>query len=87
MYGYELAAAAADPAHPHHAEGTTAFAHTYGDDVDPADFAPTPFDIDEVNEVLADLGVGGASVDLPGPLEELVHAVRSAADRRRLTDR
>lgn len=54
--GYELVAAATDPAHPQHAEAVAVFARTYGDDITPANLPPTPFDVEEINDVLGDLG-------------------------------
>jgi hypothetical protein len=77
--GYEMVAAATDPAHPGHLAARTEFARLYGDDIDPAGWAPTPFDIDEVNTSLfAILGGDGSTPasDLPQPLAELVTAMR-----------
>ena len=101
VYGYELLAAGTDPAHPHHADVAAEFASVYGEDgFDPADFAPTPFDRDDINELLAEIapsatpGATGdataasfgqtAATALPAPLEELVGEVRTAAGRREL---
>jgi hypothetical protein len=86
VHGYELIVAATDPTHPHHAEGAAEFARFYGDDVDPAIFNAVPFDIDETNSALAALDINDArpQADLPGPLEDLVGAVRSTTDRRQL---
>ncbi|MDP8969416.1 MAG: plasmid pRiA4b ORF-3 family protein, partial [Actinomycetota bacterium] len=86
-YGYELIVAATDPAHPDHAEGAAEFARFYGDDVDPAMFDIAPFDIDEINSALADLGLDAAGPhidlpELPAPLDELLRAVGSNPDRR-----
>ncbi|MEX2619916.1 MAG: plasmid pRiA4b ORF-3 family protein, partial [Egibacteraceae bacterium] len=55
MYGYELVAAACDPAHPDHHEAITEHAELYGDEVDPTDRPPVPFEVDEVNSRLDDL--------------------------------
>jgi hypothetical protein len=78
--GYELIAAALDPAHPEHAESVAEYARMYGGEVEPGDYAPTPFDLDEVNMTLAWLSVD--KPDLQGPLEELVEAIRSTHHRR-----
>jgi hypothetical protein len=81
VYGYELITAAIDPAHPEHAEAVADYARMYGDDVDPGDYAPTPFDPEEINEALARPGHGES--DLPGPIGELTVAFRSIAARYR----
>ena len=77
--GYELITAAVDPTHPGHAEAVADYARMYGDDVDPGDYAPTPFDPEEINETLAE--PGHVVPDLPGPLGELTIAIRSMAGR------
>ncbi|TDO27492.1 pRiA4b ORF-3-like protein [Kribbella sp. VKM Ac-2527] len=79
VYGYELITAAVDPTYPEHAEAVAAYARMYGADADPGDYAPTPFDPEEINETLARLG--DADPDLPGPLGELIVAIRSIAGR------
>lgn len=79
VWGYEMAAAATDPRHPGHLAARTEFVRMYGDDVDPAGWAPNRFDIDEVNtSLLAILGNDGftPASDLPEPLAKLVTAVR-----------
>lgn len=81
VHGYELISAALDPAHPEHAEAVADYARMYGDDVDPGDYAPIPFDPEEVNEALARPGHGES--DLPGPLGELTNALRFRAARYR----
>ncbi|NEA30103.1 plasmid pRiA4b ORF-3 family protein [Streptomyces sp. SID13031] len=81
--GFELISAALDPGHPEHAEAVAEFAHRYGEDVNPADWAPTPFDLERINRILADpsdkglTGLNGDQSDLPGPLGELADAIRS----------
>ena len=88
VHGYELICAAADPTHPDHAELAVEFARFYGDGIDPADFETTAFDRDEVNRALAGIGVDDTlsemGDDLPGPLAELLDAVRDTSAKRRL---
>jgi hypothetical protein len=78
--GYELITAALDRSHPDHAEAVAEYAQMYGDDVDPGDYAPTPFDAEEINATLA--GFRGDARDLPGPLGDLVASIRSTPHRR-----
>ena len=52
--GYELLVAATDPNNPDHATACAECANTYGPDVDPNAWAPTPFDIDEINRKLSE---------------------------------
>jgi hypothetical protein len=51
----------------------------YGEDADPAHYAPTPFDLDEINESLADPGAHWQKLTgtfgLPGPLSELAGVI------------
>ena len=84
--GYELIAAAADPASPDHAAARLEFAEFYGDEVDPGDFQVTAFDISEINAGLGRLGANPAIdiASLPARLGELVQAVRSADGLRTL---
>lgn len=72
VYGYELIAAAIDPTRTDHAEAVAEYARCFGDDADPVWFSPTLFDIDKINNTLADLGLGGTSAqtDLPEQLNE-----------------
>jgi hypothetical protein len=65
--------AATDPAHPHHALALADAADIVGSDVDLADYAPTPFDIDEINGALA--GPAPGDTELPGALADLVPAL------------
>jgi len=94
VYGYELICAATDPDHPGHAGAAAEYERIYGDGV-PEYMGPTRFDIDQVNERLARLlapasrgdpadGDAGPDHGYPGPLDELVHAVRTAAGQREL---
>lgn len=84
--GYELISAATDPTRSDHTEAVAEYARVFGSDVDPASYAATPFDVDEINGALAELELDGPSAptDLPAPLEQLVLAVRSTTDQRRL---
>ncbi len=77
--GYELIAAATDPASPDHATARLEFAEFYGEEVDPGDFEVTTFDVDEINAGLAGLGANPAIdvASLPARLSDLVRAVRS----------
>lgn len=85
VLGYELAAAATDLTHPDPAAVAAEFVRVFGDDVDPAVFATTPFDKDAINDALAGLGVGAASTaQLPQALQELVEAVQTTRGRREL---
>jgi len=82
VHGFELIVAATDESHPRHAERAAEFARIFGDEVDPAIFELTDFDIDEINDDLAALGVGDAH--LPRPLDDLVHQIKSTTGRRSL---
>ncbi len=89
---YELICAASDPGHPDHAGAVDEFACFYGDDMEPDSLRATPFDIDEVNDMLAGLELASEPVpsteaaesSLPGPLADLVHAIRTPAAKREL---
>lgn len=84
--GYELIIAATDPTHADHADGIAEYARCFGDDADPACFTPTTFDIGAINEALVELRLDDTTpqIDLPEPLDELVHAVRTSDGKRRL---
>lgn len=93
VHGYELVAAASDPAHPDHDEAITEHAEFYGDEVDPTDRPPVPFEVDKVNSLLDDLGFGvpsaraepsGSAEAPPGALGDLLESVKTAPVRRRL---
>lgn len=86
VHGYELIAAATDPTHADHAEAVAEYTRHFGLDVDPAPFSRTTFDIDEINNALADLGRDDTTsrIYLPEPLGELVHAVRTSNGKQRL---
>lgn len=51
--GYELITAATDRGHPQHADAVAEFARFYGEDFGPDDLRATPFDINEINDMLA----------------------------------
>lgn len=79
VYGYELITGALDPARPEHAEAVADYARRYGEDANPGDYAPTPFDLEWINKTLADPSDGRPG--LPGPLSELSDAIRYVAQR------
>ncbi|HEU5417326.1 MAG TPA: plasmid pRiA4b ORF-3 family protein [Streptosporangiaceae bacterium] len=89
---YELICAATDPRHPAHADAVTEFTRFYGGDLEPGSMRTTPFDINEVNDVLAGLdlagepasGTPGPGGSLPGPVDDLLHAIRTSAGQREL---
>ncbi|MBS9535471.1 plasmid pRiA4b ORF-3 family protein [Mycobacterium sp. M1] len=60
--GYALLVAATDPHHRDHAAARAEYAEIFGADVDPRCWAPTPFDLDQINRELA--GGGGTAVDV-----------------------
>jgi pRiA4b ORF-3-like protein len=88
--GYELIVAATDPRHPDHAEALAEYREIYGDDTRLADFAVTPFDLDEINDALRLLGLGAdrdhaePPAHLPEPLENLLASTTTTAARRQL---
>lgn len=89
---YELICAATELSHPHHADAVAEFTRFYGDGVEPATLRPTPFSINEVNGVLTGLelaselapGTLDTPRSLPGPLDDLLHAIRDPAGKRQL---
>jgi hypothetical protein len=85
-HSYELIAAATDPASPAHAAAVLEFADIYGEEIDPADFRTTPFDIDQINAALRQLGPNPAVdvASLPVRLRELLQEVRSTDGLRTL---
>lgn len=90
--GYELITAATDQGHRHHADAVAEFARFYGDDVEPDHLRATPFDRDEINDMLAGLNLTSEPApgsqdperSLPGPLDDLLHAIRTSAGQREL---
>lgn len=84
--GYQLLVAATDPTHPDHATACAEYAECYGPDVDPQGWAPTPFDIDVVNGVLADLGAIASPHEILGPPRELLDAMRTTYGQKRLRE-
>jgi Plasmid pRiA4b ORF-3-like protein len=88
--GYELLAAATDPTNPDHAKACFEYARMYGPEADPTGWTPTPFDLDEINGVLAGLAAMPSPNELTGPLREVLDAVRTTLgqhDFRRLLGR
>jgi Plasmid pRiA4b ORF-3-like protein len=89
---YELITAATDPGHPHHADAVAEFTRFYGDDIEPGSLQTTPFHINEINDMLAGLELASEPVpstpeterSLPGPLDDLLHAIRTPAGKREL---
>jgi hypothetical protein len=90
--GYELITAATDQGHRHHADAVAEFARFYGDDVEPDHLQATPFDRDEINHMLTGLNLTSEPApdsqdperSLPGPLDDLLHAIRTSAGQREL---
>jgi hypothetical protein len=80
VHGYESTVIALDPDHPEHATAVAEYQAMYGEDADPTQYAPTPFDLDAINESLADPGAHWQKLTgvfgLPGPLGELAGAIR-----------
>lgn len=74
---YELIAAATDPANVGRAGALADFAAIFGAQADPADFRPTPFDVDQINAALARLGPNPVIdvASLPPRLAELVSLI------------
>lgn len=79
--GYEQICSAIDPGNPGHAGAIADWVRLYGAGADPGQFAPTPFDRESINEILAVIGT--KQPELPGPLEALVSAIGSATERRK----
>lgn len=86
VHGYELIVAATDPTHSDHSDAVAEYARLFGDDADPARFSPATFDLSEINDALAglDTTTSVSQSDLPGPLGELVRAVRASDGKKRL---
>lgn len=86
VHGYELIAAATDPAGPDYHVAVHELAEICGAEVDPAELRATPFDIGGINAALVRLSANPAIdvASLPARLGELVRAVRSADGLRML---
>ena len=94
VYAYELISAATDPRNPDHADAVAELRDVYGEFADPEATRVTPFDIDEVNEMLAGLAMQGQGEpndsdtgqqrDYPQPLNELIRAARTTDGKREL---
>lgn len=82
--GYELLVAANDPRHPQYRQARQEYASIFGEDADPAGFAPTAFDKDAINAELSWLALDKPVSDLPARLQELLEAVQLAPARREL---
>jgi hypothetical protein len=89
---YELICAATDPANPDYADAVAEFTRFYGSDLEPDSIRTTRFDINEVNDILGGLELASEPVgstpepghSLPGPLDDLLRAIRTPAGRREL---
>lgn len=85
VHGYDLLVAATNPDHARHHEARAEYAEIFGQEADPAAYAPVLFDQAAVNTELEDLGLDAPPVShLPAPIDELLHAVRIAPARRQL---
>ena len=82
--GYALLVAATDPGHPDHELARAEYAELYGPDVDPGDWAPTRFDIDRINSVLADLGTIASPHEIVGPPRDLLDRMRTTDGQHQL---
>jgi hypothetical protein len=89
---YELICAATDPANPEHADAVAEFDRFYDGDIEPGSIRTTPYDIDEINDILGGLDLASEPAastpepkhSLPGPLDDLVHAIRTPTGKREL---
>lgn len=86
VHGYELFAAANDPAHADHTAARQELARIYGDDIDPGYHAPTPFDPDDINDTLAALTVAhqGRNAQVPEPVAAMIDEIRDMMVRLRV---
>jgi len=91
LAGYELISAAIDPLSPDHNDAVIEFERMYGIEFRSESNSLTPFRIDGINAQLAKRFPPGARPeradppdDLPGPLKELLGAVRDGYARREL---
>ena len=82
--GYALLVAVTDPEHPDHAAARAEYAELYGPDLDPQGWAPTPFDIDRINGVLAYLDAIASPHEIAAPLRDLLAAMRTVGGQRQL---
>lgn len=80
--GYEQICTALDPSNPGSAAAIADWVSRLGAGAHPSDYAPTPFDRESINEVLAVLTV--KQPELSGPLKALVGAIGSTTERRKL---
>jgi hypothetical protein len=89
---YELICAATDLFNPDHTDAVAEFTRFYGTDIEPDSIRTTRFDIDEVNDILGSLELASEPAgratepphSLPGPLDDLFHAIRTPAGKREL---
>jgi hypothetical protein len=92
VYSFDLIAKATDPGHPDRAAAAAELADMFGDGVDITPMAGAAFSIDDINGALLAWSTGGQTAesgppgyhDLPGPLGDLVSAVRISSERQLL---
>ncbi|RJO74857.1 plasmid pRiA4b ORF-3 family protein [Nocardia panacis] len=77
--GYELVAAAADPADSRHAAALTEFHDMFGAESDPSTHPPTVFDIDRINRVLAGFVRRSVTDEIAANLPPVLAALVDAA--------
>ncbi|MGW0003169.1 plasmid pRiA4b ORF-3 family protein [Nocardia grenadensis] len=90
--GYELFTAACDPGHRRHQQALAEVREWYGEHFDLDSYAPVPFDLDEINAALAELGTGSrtgsAGADdaqaIPPALAEILRATGTVRGKRQL---
>ncbi|MEU6701761.1 plasmid pRiA4b ORF-3 family protein [Pseudonocardia sp. NPDC046786] len=75
--GYEMWCAATDPTHAQHTHAVAEIQDLYGPDIDLTAHAPTTFDIDDINTILAHSAPD--DTDLPEPLAARVRAIGAPA--------
>lgn len=73
---YELLDAATDPTRDNHAEAIAEYKRLVGDEIDPNAYAPTRFEIDEINSALAMVIAGADLGELPQPMTDLLAAIQ-----------
>nr|WP_246211005.1 plasmid pRiA4b ORF-3 family protein [Phytoactinopolyspora alkaliphila] len=86
VHGYELFVDANNPEDPRSADAAAELSRLYGFSGDWSSHRPTPFDLDQINDELADFDAGDAESDarLPGPVAGLLSAVWASSLKRQL---
>ncbi|WP_458690950.1 plasmid pRiA4b ORF-3 family protein [Nocardia tengchongensis] len=95
--GYELLVAATDPGDPNHGGALAELREMYGEDIDLANWTPTPFDLEQINAALTEIGgpddllrgsgpENGSDAALPETVRDVVILIRTmpAAPRRNM---